>query len=247
MGTLLELYMELWYYQVGDKMARIARAKLQSNVFLIEQHSTKPVFTSNIDRNVFIDLLKQTQSQFLIDIYGYCLLDDYSFKLIINVHKQSISKIMQSLIISYTAHRKSQEPLFIQRFKSKPLHNFNELNDELRAIHKESKSIYNSFCVINNRIPHDLDWISELDEHMIEFKPQAQPISDQDLKELCLLFFDEHDCDMDTIQSNKELRNQCIMRLRQQSNCTLKQIGDLFGGLSESTISKIIKNLGQAS
>ncbi|NLA79055.1 MAG: hypothetical protein GX845_05915 [Erysipelothrix sp.] len=229
-------------------MARVPRQTLKTNVFLIEQHSSDEIFTSNDDRNVFIDLLKQAQNQFLIDIYAYCLLDKHRFKLIVNTHKQSISKVMQSLIISYTAYRKCEGTLFPQRFKSTPLYNRDEVLAHIQAIHKQSNSIYNSFCVINNIIKHDLDWISDIKTQAITFKKQHQaPLSDEELKTLCQTIMDTYDCDFETLKQDKALRNQCIVRLRQESNCTLKQLGELFGGLSESTISKIIKNMGQAT
>jgi DNA-directed RNA polymerase specialized sigma subunit len=41
---------------------------------------------------------------------------------------------------------------------------------------------------------------------------------------------------------DKEERNRMILQLRRESTLSLKQIGGLMGGLSESTVSKIISN-----
>jgi len=53
------------------------------------------------------------------------------------------------------------------------------------------------------------------------------------------------------IKNSKELpmpiRNELILRIRQRSQLTLRQIGEMFGGISESMVSKIIKSLTRSS
>lgn len=223
------------------KMARKARKDLKTNVFSILQQSSEKVFLNDSDREVFINIIEQTQKKFNFICYAYCLLDDYQFKLIINVNKQSISKIMQSMIVSYTHHRQVATKLFPQRFKSKPLYSKEEVMAEINNIHQKSSNIYNSYCVVNQSIEHSIDWLTPIDQQPIQFIHQSLPASEEKLNSLLHDFLKQHNCDMMEIQRDKTLRNQCIVRLRHQTNCSLKQIGYLFGGLSESTISKILK------
>ena len=63
----------------------------------------------------------------------------------------------------------------------------------------------------------------------------------KDLNEQLQHFLNEHDCTFDDVVSNKSLRDQCVLNLYQTTMCSLKDIGTLFLGLDQSTISKIIK------
>ncbi len=222
-------------------MARKARKDFKTNVFSILQQSSEKVFLSDSDRDAFIKIIGHSQKKFNFVCYAFCLLDDYQFKLIINVNKQSISKIMQSMIVSYSHHRQLSQKLFPQRFKSKPLYTKEEVMAEINNINKEGSSIYNSYCMVNPLMEHSIDWLTPVDQHPIHFIHQSLPASDAKLNDILLDFLKQHNCDMMEIQKDKALRNQCIMKLRHQANCSLKQIGYLFGGLSESTISKILK------
>lgn len=230
------------YDSHGEIMARKARKEFKTNVFSIVQQSNEKVFTDDHDRRAFIKILEQTQFKFGFLVYAYCLLDDYRFKLIIDVKKQSISRIMQSLVVSFTHYRNSHNKLFPQRFKSKPLYSKEEVMAEINNINMKTNSIFNSYCMVNKSLNQTFNWLTPIDNQPIEFIESTEPTTDQQLQNMLVDFLKQHDCDMVKIKINKELRNQCILRLRQQSNCSLKQIGILLGGLSESTISKIIKN-----
>src|SRR5690554_1307900 len=191
-------------------MARKARKDLQTNVFSIIQQSNDKIFRNDDDRQTFIDILEITQKKFGFLVYAYCLLDDYRFKLIINAKKQSISKIMQSLIVSYTHYRDPQSKLFPQRFKSKPLYSKEEVMAEINNIHVKGNSLFNSYCVINKKLNHSIDWLTLIDNHPIEFIKQVEPASDLQLKLMLQDFLKQHNCDMMKITSDKDLRNQCI-------------------------------------
>lgn len=226
-------------------MARKARKDLQTNVFSILQQSNEKLFSKDEDRQTFIEIIEKAQKKFNFICYAYCLLDDYKFKLIINVNKQSISKIMQSMLVSYTHHRQVENKLFPQRFKSKPLYSKEEVMAEINNIHVKGSSIFNSYCIINQSLEHSIDWLTPINQQPIEFIHQSQPATDETLKAVLHDFLKQHNCDMMKIQDDKHLRNQCIVKLRRQTNCSLKQIGYLLGGLSESTISKILKQTEQ--
>lgn len=228
-------------------MARIARKDFNTNVFSISQQSDVVLFANDQDRDALLSIIKQTQKKFGFLVYAYCLLDDYKFKLIINTKKQSISRIMQSIGVAFTHYKNPQTKLFPRRFKSKPLYTTEQVKAEINNIHVVSSSTYNSYCVVNKEIEQHIDWITPIDKKPIEFLTQVKEASDEDLSIILRDFLKRHDCDMIKIQQDKTLRNKCIIALRQQTNCSLKQIGYLLGGLSESTISKILKNNEQAS
>jgi REP element-mobilizing transposase RayT len=228
-------------------MARQARKDLNTNVFSISQQADVKLFASNEDREALINIIQQAQKKFGFLVYAYCLLDDFQFKLIINTKKQSISRIMQSIGVSYTYYKNVNAKLFPRRFKSKALYTTEEVMAEVNNIHVRGNSRYNSYCVINKEMTQTFDWITSIDKKPIEFLTQVSEATHEDLNIILADFLKNHDCDMMKIQNDKNLRNECIVRLRQQTNCSLKQIGYLLGGLSESTISKIIKNNEQDS
>lgn len=228
-------------------MARQARKDLKTNVFSISQQSDEKLFTNNADREALITIIQQAQDNFGFLVYAYCLLDDYQFKLIINTKKQSISKIMQSIGVAYAHYRNANKKLFPRRFKSKALYSSDDVMAEINNIHVKGKSTYNSYCVVSKKVKQSIDWLTPIDQQPIIFMEQVAQATSEELRLILHDFLKKHDCDMETIQSDKELRNECIVRLRQQTNCSLKQIGLLLGGLSESTISKILKKQGHQS
>lgn len=229
----------------GDTMARKARKDLNTNVFSISQQSDEKLFMNNDDRDAFINIIQKAQQKFGFLVFAYCLLDDYQFKLVIDTKKQSISRIMQSIAVAYSHHRKTKHKLFPRRFKSIPLYSKEEVLAEINSIHIKGDSVYNSYCAINKDFNYQIAWLTPMSQHAIEFVGQVKESTEDELNKTLTEFLKKHDCDMEKIQADKELRNQCIVRLRQETNCSLKQIGYLFGGLSESTISKILKNREQ--
>jgi len=52
----------------------------------------------------------------------------------------------------------------------------------------------------------------------------------------------EENLSMDELLQNKEKRDKLIKAIRKNSSLSLKELGELFGGLSESRISRIINN-----
>lgn len=69
---------------------------------------------------------------------------------------------------------------------------------------------------------------------IITKKSQAQNKIREMAKEMGLSF--------DELLKNKEIRNEVIKKLRENSTLTLKVIGEIVGGLSESQVSRILRN-----
>jgi len=60
--------------------------------------------------------------------------------------------------------------------------------------------------------------------------------AEEKLKEVSL----ERGLSLEELLKEKEIRNDLILRFRKNSTLSLKELGALFGGLSESSICKIL-------
>jgi putative transposase len=215
-------------------MPRTARSNQNGSVLLVTQSSTQPMFENNEDRDHFLAILNISKQKFKFDIFAYCLLSDYSFELLVRTPHMNISKIMSSLLITYTNYKKPQGKLFTQRFKSKPIASINDLEKMLESVNKPAQSPYNSYCVYHKLTTSPLSLLTTFDEACFEcdVKSVAQQLTE---------FLHEHECTFDDVMANKSLRDECVFNLYQTTMCSLKEIGELFLGLDQSTISKIVK------
>lgn len=247
MGTLLE-YIKFLCYINKEIMARQARKQQQSTLFSITHQGKMPLFRSNYDREAFIQILKTAQEKYGFVCYAYCLLDDTRFHLVLDVGKSSVSKIMQSISVAYVSYYKPNQKLFSQRFKSKALYSQDQVAQEIMRIHQNTESKYNSYCVYQPDFKDDLSWVTPLTNHsIITIDQPNQPATNKQIEAYLKNWLMQNQCDQQQIKQNKQLRNQCIATLYREANVSLKQIGELFGGLSESTISKIVKQTVQES
>lgn len=215
-------------------MPRTARSNHNASVLLVTQSSLQPMFESNEDRDHFLAMLNISKRKFEFEIFAYCLLSDYSFELLVRTPHMNISKIMSSLLITYTNYKKPQGKLFTQRFKSKPISSLNDLELILNAVNKPAQSPYNSYCVYHKLTTSPLALLTTYDDAC--FECDVKSVQDQ-LNE----FLHEHECSFEDVMANKSLRDECVFNLYQTTVCSLKEIGELFLGLDQSTISKIVK------
>ncbi|MBS3990604.1 MAG: hypothetical protein KGZ51_00900 [Erysipelothrix sp.] len=215
-------------------MPRTARSNHNASVLLVTQSSTQPMFESNEDRDHFLAMLNFSKRKFKFDIFAYCLLSDFSFELLVRTPHMNISKIMSSLLITYTNYKKPQGKLFTQRFKSKPIDTLSDLESILNAVNKPAKSPYNSYCVYHQLATSPLDLLTTFDEECFECDVKS-------VEEQLNTFLNEHNCSFEEVMADKSLRDECVFNLYQTTVCSLKEIGELFLGLDQSTISKIVK------
>lgn len=61
-------------------------------------------------------------------------------------------------------------------------------------------------------------------------------------KETLEYMIEDRNLSMEECILNKDIRNEMIRYLRKNSNLTLKEMGQVFGGISESRISRILNN-----
>lgn len=122
-------------------MPRIARDYNKLKVYhtIIRGIDKQDIFYSEKDRIKFIEIIKGTKEKYNYELYAYCLMDNH-VHLVIYDRKEEISKIMQSVQISYASYfNKKYERighLFQDRFLSKKVEDREYLKMLCRYIHQ---------------------------------------------------------------------------------------------------------------
>lgn len=233
-------------------MARTARIKDDFGTFLIRQTGAgeRNLFESEADRYRFMEILKRTQANFNFRLYAYCLLSDNEYLLVLDTNGSDLSKVMKSINISYAMYIKCKGKLFRDRYKSTLINEKDEILQAIRGLHDRSKetSEWNSFCVYCEKSPLKLDWVTLLSKEDTEHAALA----DDECRD-CLHTLEEarlklsflardRGLSVEELLTNRALRNRMILDFRKGTTLSLKELGILFGGISESSVSKIIKN-----
>ena len=221
-------------------MPRQARHLDNSTLLLITQKSESDLFRNNHDRDEMMDIMRSAKNKYGFECYGYCLLDDRQFKLILDTKGRNISTIMSSVLVAYANYRQAEGKLFKGRFHSKALHNQAELQEAMALIHKKTNSQYNSYCFHNNQSPLPQQFSINLDTDSVAFGEIDSTLNLEEAQLKLQSWMQAKGCNLDKLKKDKTLRNQCIMEFRKTTNCSLKTIGLLFE-ISESSVSKIVK------
>lgn len=216
-------------------MPRIARNKISSSVFLVIQKSELKLFRDDLDRKQFLILLKETKLKYQFACYGFSLCDDFQFGLIIHVKHQTISKIMQSLMIAYAKYYDSREKLYKERYKSYPIYNAGDMSKAFDQLHQKD-SEYASLCYYKGAREDSIQLIDYYTNQPFEIKPQTNLRIPDKIKSLC----NDYHCTSEHIKQNKELRNKCILEIYRETGCSLQDLSLLFE-ITPSMVSKIIK------
>lgn len=122
-------------------MPRIARdySKIKVYHITIRGIDKQNIFFEDKDRGKFIEIIKDTKEKYKYELYAYCLMDNH-VHLVIYDKEEKLSKIMQSLQISYVIYfNKKYERighLFQDRFFSKKVENREYLKMLCRYIHQ---------------------------------------------------------------------------------------------------------------
>ncbi len=257
----------------GDIMARQARKKSLFGTYMISQHGggCRKLFTSDIDRHTFMEIIKKTKQKFGYRLYAYCLAEDDSYELIIYDNGSDISKIMKSINISYSMYATCEGKLFKDRYKSNLIEDFPSLLKHTKEVHKNIPSQWRSYCVHSEDssdafdvIDYDdilhivsddieiaksslLNYLDNDDETIIcdskktfcEDNPKCLTCKDDAHERLASIAADKG-LSIQELLKDKAERNRLIKEFRRESTLSLKALGLLFGGLSESTICKIL-------
>ena len=217
-------------------MARKSRSSQKTSLYFIKQKTHAQLFRDNTDRLFFINLLEKLKEKYEFSLYGFCVVEDNTFYLLLDTKKQPISRLIQSLSISYSKYRSDLSKLFNTRYQSISLFSHESLKHYLDAMHHQKNEDYSSFCLTDTHAKYG---------HLItqSFEPIAINLDHQQIQSAQLMtsFLAKHGCSYDEVIRDKNLRNECIAKLYKESNCSLDELGLLFE-LSSSSISKIISS-----
>ncbi|MEN1759550.1 hypothetical protein [Anoxynatronum sibiricum] len=245
-------------------MARQARSATTYGIYHIFQqgHESRPLFSNEEDRIIWLQMVARAREKFRFKLYAYCAADSQEYHLVLNLQGGDISKVMKSINIAYAMYAKCDGQLFKDRYKSTLVDSRNQLLDLMGQIHRRSRArkttpdLFNSFCCYRGLVKDplvslDLDDFSALEEIVQSSKEDGKPCN------RCIQTVSEAEAHLKTILSlnqvtaeemyrDKTFRNQLILRFRQETTLSQKEIGQIFGGLSESAVSKIISgNAGE--
>lgn len=114
--------------------------KSYTNVYhvILRSINQQEIFYDSTDRNKFIKTIKETKEKYDYELYAYVLMDNHVHLLIMD-KEQKLSKIVQSLAISYALYFNKKYNrighVFYNRFKSKSIKNLSSLLRVARYIH----------------------------------------------------------------------------------------------------------------
>lgn len=209
-------------------MPRVARLKESEGYFYIKQKAAEGInlFRDEADRQHFLHLLRRLETQQNLKLMAYCLKSDEGYQLVLSLKGADLSKAMKSLNISYALYRKADQSLFRDRFFSEMLSGEQHAHERIGQMTCGSVSgTWTQYCeVLQN---------TEQCHQCIQTTDEAKQWLTHRLK--------DHQIGLEQLFIQKELRNTWILELRKQSTLSLKSIGLVFGGLTESMICKVIK------
>ncbi|MBM7562548.1 transposase [Fusibacter tunisiensis] len=214
-------------------MARKAREADEFGVYHIEQSSVQGrlLFNDDGDRAYFLEILNQAKRKFGFRLFAYCLRNSNTYHLIIHVNGGDLSKIMKSIHIAYAMRFKGQGKLYKDRYRS------TLIEDE--QMYLETKRMIEADWVEGNCFNSDSNYCDTSGPFDVACEDCIRTVDEARAKltEIAL----KEKVDVQKLMKEKNRRNQLIVELRKTSLLSLKEIGDIFGGLSESTICKILK------
>lgn len=105
---------------------------------ILRSINQQEIFYDNTDRSKFLKCLKETKERYNYDVYAYVLMNNH-IHLLIKEREDNLSKIIQSLAISYALYFNKKYNrighVFYNRFKSKYVENLPYLLNIIRYIH----------------------------------------------------------------------------------------------------------------
>lgn len=209
-------------------MPREKREKKLYSFYRISQScmSNLDIFIEDEDRKTLIEAFLSSKEKHNFKLLGIVIYPS-GYEMIIYDNGSDISKIMKSINISFAmkfkCHHENCGVIFKERYKSEILTK-TEVKDAV------SKLPTCRFL--------DQEWIDDVDIDACESK---ECIDCFDKAKTNLTFMTEAvGMTYDEMLKKKKIRNDFIKSIRKDSTLSLIEIGQLFGGLSESAISKIL-------
>lgn len=237
-------------------MPRTSRVKDNYGVYHVWQHGSGQarLFNGPQDRTDFLAILRQTGAKNNFRILAYCIAEDDEYHLILDANGCDISKVMKEINIRYSIRKDCAGCLFKDRFHSRLLSSRREAPaagdttgpdggaEKLLLGCTDFMKKVDELTVVDGRVfqsgpdtpievygPGCQERISSREEALARLRDQAGALG---------LTFEE-------VLKDKPLRNDFLLRMKACSTLSMKDLGQVFGGLSESTVSKLL-NTGPA-
>ncbi|MDN5351836.1 MAG: REP-associated tyrosine transposase [Clostridiales bacterium] len=212
-------------------MPRKAREARPFGVYYVRQSRSeaRPIFLNDADRLRFLEILKQAKARFGFKLYAYCLKDPEQYHLILHANGSDLSKLMKSINIAYAMYVDCEGKLFKDRYESTLLKDRSAFQEIKAQIDKRRcGDCFNgdmALCDVSDPFEDTCDTCIRSIEEGRERLAQIALSEHRDVSELI---------------RDKLRRNDLILEFRRNSLLSLKDLGALFGGLSESSVCKIL-------
>lgn len=223
----------------------MARERNLFGIYYISQYADdgQQLFANNGDRETFVSMLQEALKQYPSELLAYCLIEPTAYHLIVRFHGGDISQFMSSLNIRF-ALQTERSGLFRDRFHSELLNADADVHRVLDALEAKSRTAdeWNSFCTADRSRGRTgkLNLAAERPD-TFDMTQRSCISSEKGLRIWLDASLEAEGLTFEQVLNDKALRNEWIYRCRRMSCLTLKALGDVFGGISESMVSKIIK------
>jgi hypothetical protein len=209
-------------------MPRHAREKKLFSFYRIRQvcKSHDQLFLDQSSRKILIEALLSAKEKHNFKLLGLSISPN-GYEMILYDNGSDISKVMRSINISFAMKYKCQKDdcchIFKERYQSQIIS-----PDDVQA----------SLDSLEPCPYLDPSWLDPLDlsschqGQCIDCKKEARLKLDRELEKINLSY--------EELLKKKAVRNEMIKNIRKNSTLSLQEIGDLFGGLSESAVCKIL-------
>ncbi len=239
-------------------MARKARDVDVNGLYHVSQSGgdSRLLFETGEDRIKFLEILSQARLKYGFKLYAYCVQQPNKYHLILFTNGSDLSKVMKSLNIAYAMYAKCDGKLFKDRYKSEKIEDSEALKALIEKLHSVDKSDeFNSFCYYENSVDAemliDIEPLSILLNHNVSIEAVDSVCMRRENCKNCMETVEEASEKLGelarerkmTVQElikDKPLRNEMIYLFRKNSLLSLKELGEVFGGLSESSVCKIL-------
>lgn len=223
-------------------MARTARVRDYFGIYHITQQS-KPgekIFLGDDDRVLFVETLCGQLERFPSRLLAYCLIEPERYHLIVQFFGTDISQFMAGLNIAYVRAVGRPGGLFKDRYRSEILDSPSEIEALLTKIKTRAGKAdrWNSFCTADCQDNLTRPLIAQASGDC-ESGRCFEDVSE--LKDWIVKKLKAEGITFEAMLKDKPLRNNWIRESRRHSRLSQKELGALFGNLSESMISKIVK------
>lgn len=214
-------------------MARKAREAEAFGVYHVKQTSAedKKLFENDADRIKFLEILNQSKQKFGFKLFAYCLRNPSIYHIVLHANGSDLSKIMKSINIAYAMYRKGEGKLYKDRYKSVLI--------EDDATYRRIKSEIEQDWVAGDCFNSDSAYCDTSAPFSVECNDCIRTVDEA--KSKLYEIAKSQNTSVDALLKQKSKRNALIVDFRKSTMLSLRDIGLIFGGLTESTVCKILK------